>query len=111
MSVDHDIVEVEKSGELRREATDQLRGVQYVESVTECAKFFVIAGVISGLCICFLGSWLAFASPGNNSNKIEFLGHSIQTNSIGMAGIFLGTVLVAVTLRYAFNFLGSIRPQ
>lgn len=102
------IIEVEKRGRLFREATEQLPHVEYVERVTELLKFLAILGVAAGLCICGFSIWLVMVSTSNGSSKINIFGQIIETNSIGMAGIFLGTVLVGATLKQVFKFLETV---
>ena len=114
VTVDDSIVAVEKHGHLRREATDQLPNIQYVEHVKELVKFLAVLGCASGLGICGLSIWLVLISNNNSISKIEILGQNIETNSIGIAGFFLGAVLVGVTLKNVFRSLDNIvkrQPQ
>ncbi len=101
------IVIVERKAPLQKEAIEVLPDKAWVENVTSTAKFLAVLGCAAGLVICAFSLWLVFLSDDSAASTIDMFGQKVQTDSVGVAGLGIGAIIVGLTLTKVFKFLGD----
>lgn len=66
--------------------------------VTPVVKFYLISGLVFGFGIACLGVWLVYIHSSGHT-EFSLLGMSFKSENIGIAAIFLGSVVAIVSLR------------
>jgi hypothetical protein len=73
-----------------------------LQDASPLLKTMVIGALIVGVVFGGIGVWLAFLGA-TGETEVNFLGQSFKSLNVGIASVFIGGVIAAMTLRRAFR--------
>ena len=85
--------------------------VANVSAITRPLTLIAGLGVIAGIVFGGYGVVLILLGYEARRSTIRFFGQSIETTSVGVACIFVGAVVVGITIHSAFKSLDKIHDR
>lgn len=91
-----------------REPPERLQTKEFVahtETITMALLIIMAFGVIAGVLLAGFGVVLVLHGSVNATSSIHLFGQTIDTTSVGVAGVLIGAVVVILTIRRVLESL------